>query len=319
MSRLRTLLATAALPLVLVAGGLAPAHAGAGVPATDGAHAAAAPRVPKLTKIRSAHHPGFDRVVFRFRGQVPEVLEVGWARKVTMGGSGFRLPLQGAAFIEVTFVGHTHVERDGTFKRTFKRPVRSLALPNLNHLIVPAHFESVVTAGLGTMKRTRLLRWFTLEDPSRLVIDVGTRFPRAKAKVYFIDKQAAEDGTEPLVRPVRRTVPTPAVAAGSLHRLYAGPTRPERRDDLRLVTSIVRPKSGPDRTGFRDLSIRRGVARVTITGRCSSGGSTITVADQLMPTLKHWPTVDFVKIFDRDGETGRPKGRSDSIPACLEP
>ena len=45
----------------------------------------------------------------------------------------------------------------------------------------------------------------------------------------------------------------------------------------------------------------------------------MTVADEIMATLRQFDTVDVVKIFDPFGRTERPTGRTDSIPGCLEP
>jgi hypothetical protein len=61
------------------------------------------------------------------------------------------------------------------------------------------------------------------------------------------------------------------------------------------------------------------VARVQLTGGCSSGGSTVTIAGEIMPTLRQLGTVDWVKIYDPAGHTEHPLGHQDSIPACLEP
>jgi hypothetical protein len=72
-------------------------------------------------------------------------------------------------------------------------------------------------------------------------------------------------------------------------------------------------------TGFKNLTIRDGVARVWLTGRVASGGSTFTVASEIMPTLKQFPSVRWVKIYDQNGRTERPFGHSDSIPFSLEP
>jgi hypothetical protein len=41
--------------------------------------------------------------------------------------------------------------------------------------------------------------------------------------------------------------------------------------------------------------------------------------DEIMPTLKQFPSVHWVKIYDRYGHTERPSGHSDSIPLSLEP
>lgn len=41
--------------------------------------------------------------------------------------------------------------------------------------------------------------------------------------------------------------------------------------------------------------------------------------DELIPTLKALPNVDWVKIYDGHGTTLRPNGLSDSYPECLFP
>jgi Fe-S cluster biogenesis protein NfuA len=62
-----------------------------------------------------------------------------------------------------------------------------------------------------------------------------------------------------------------------------------------------------------------GVAKVRLTGACSSGGSTVTIAGQIVPTLKQLPVVRAVKIYDARTTTEQPFGVTDSIPVCLEP
>ena len=61
------------------------------------------------------------------------------------------------------------------------------------------------------------------------------------------------------------------------------------------------------------------MARVQLYGKTSSGGSTFTIATEIMPTLKQFRAVRWVKIHDRSGHTERPFGYSDSIPFGLEP
>jgi hypothetical protein len=72
-------------------------------------------------------------------------------------------------------------------------------------------------------------------------------------------------------------------------------------------------------TGFEILFIRDGVARIQLTGKLSSAGSTFTIANEIMPTLKQFRSVRWVKIYDQKGHTERPFGHSDSIPLSLEP
>lgn len=52
---------------------------------------------------------------------------------------------------------------------------------------------------------------------------------------------------------------------------------------------------------------------------CSSGGSTSTVADLMMSTLKQFASVDHVKIYDARRSTEVRGEHTDSIPTCLQP
>ena len=81
---------------------------------------------------------------------------------------------------------------------------------------------------------------------------------------------------------------------------------------MRLETSRTK--------GFRDLRVSAaGVAHLSLVGGCRGGGDVITVADEIMATLEPFPEIEWVKVYDRSGQTQRPFGRSDSIPDCLAP
>jgi hypothetical protein len=162
------------------------------------------------------------------------------------------------------------------------------------------------------MKRTRIIRATRLRRPSRFVVDVATRFPKAEVGIWFVDEAALIAGRLPDVVSVERKVPRGRRAESALHRLYAGPTEREARAGLRFIDSGT--------TGFEDLRVdRRGVAHVTLRGHCDSRGSTMTVANQIMPTLRQLGRIDWVKIYERGGETLYPQGKSDSLPGCLQP
>jgi hypothetical protein len=45
----------------------------------------------------------------------------------------------------------------------------------------------------------------------------------------------------------------------------------------------------------------------------------VTIAGEIMPTLRQFADVDHVKILAPDGTTENPTGHTDSIPECLEP
>lgn len=274
---------------------------------------------PVLVAVRTGHHPGFDRIVFDFDGGLPSHLKARWSDGPRYRGSGAPMDVHGNAFLEVEMFAHTSNEAYGGPGVT--DPARAIGLPNVNDMRGAWSYEGAITVGFGLMQRTEIPRTFTLENPSRFVVDISTDFPQRWARVYFVDEDRATSGQEPIVRHVFRRVPFPAVSRGQLHRFYAGPTPAEKRDGLVVVHSLVLPGSLEEehRTGFTDLRVSNGVLHMAFNRPCSSGGSTITPANQLMPTLTYWSTVDHVKLYDEDGSTADPTGRSDSIPACLEP
>ena len=129
--------------------------------------------------------------------------------------------------------------------------------------------------------------------------------------VWFADEAAVQSGAEPIFKPVTRTVSVVTPASGALDALFAGPSAAEQAAGFRLITSGA--------TGYSHLHIEGGVASVSLVGGCASGGSTMTIAGEIMPTLKQFASVTYVKIYAPDGTTEDPTGPSDSIPFCLEP
>lgn len=267
-----------------------------------------APTIPTLEAIRAAHHPGYDRLVFQFRGGLPARHDVNYVPEVIGDGSGEPVPIVGNAFLHVVFspaVGH-----DDAGQGTYGPTRRTVALPNIIQIVNSGDFEAVLSFGVGLARREPF-RVFTLTRPSRVVIDVRTPFRTVPVRDFFLFQPAFAAGRPPYVRAVRRPVIPPAVGAGALQRLFAGPTGPEFATGLRFIASGA--------TGFADLSVRDGIARVRLTGGCSSGGSTFTIADEIVPTLTQFRSVRWVKIFDPAGHTEHPAGHTNSIPECLEP
>ncbi len=130
--------------------------------------------------------------------------------------------------------------------------------------------------------------------------------------VYFLDENQFAVGAAPYERPVTRTVPATAnLPLAVLEQLFLGPTAEEQAAGLALVLSGA--------TGFRDFHVEDGVAHVTLTGKCNSGGSTYTIANLIFANLAQFPEIESVKIYDENGETGSPEGKMSSIPLCLEP
>jgi len=132
------------------------------------------------------------------------------------------------------------------------------------------------------------------------------------ATVYFTDTHRFAVGTPPFEVPVTRLVPATAdPPAAVLTEFFKGPTAEERRRGLDAITSGF--------TGFSRLEIRDGIARVYLTGPCSSGGAAYTVAQPILKNLLQFKEIRYVKIYDAAGTTEEPEGPTNSIPFCLEP
>lgn len=273
-----------------------------GVPAV-GALASTAVTTPTLVAIRAAHHPGFDRLVFEFRGGLPAQRSARYVSQVIDDPSGKVVPLVGSARLLVRFFAADGHNSQGHI--TYGPTRRTFALPGLIQVANAGDFEAVLSFGAG-VARKEPFHLFTLTNPSRVVIDISTPFRTVTVHDFFLDSDNFE-----LSSAVDRPVIPPMTAFGALQRLYAGPTQPELAAGLRLVTSRT--------TGFSKVTIIDNVARVFLTGGCNSGGSTFTIANEIFPTLKQFASVRFVKIFSPFGHTEQPTGHTDSIPICLEP
>lgn len=302
--RIATVLAVAVAAVLAAVTLPAPASAVAGTTRTSsGAQTGNA----VLVDIRAASHPRFDRVVFEFAVRAPRV-SVTWVDELTGIGSGLPIPVAGRAILQVRMSGtDAHVNGTPTV------PVRTAyAMKNVITTVSAGDFEGEVVYGIGVLAPTPF-RTMRLVHPNRLVIDLSTACLQTVTRsVMFVDTNKVLANVDPPVTAVRRQVLARTPATGVMDRLYAGPTPAETARGLTFVAS--------ESTGFARLRISNQIARVQLTGGCSSGGSAVaTVATQIFPTLKQFGSVDWVKIYDPAGHTETPWGRSDSIPECLEP
>ncbi len=276
------------------------------VPATVAA-APAAPRNPTLVGIRAAQHHGFDRVVYDFAGGLPNRIRLRYVTTLVADGSGRPVRIAGRAILRLSmFPAEAHT---GAAVNTAPR---RLAFPykNVMTTVRAGDFEGYVTYGIGLAKRTHY-KVFTLHNPDRVVVDSRNTFSTTRKRMWLFNQPRYLANTPPFFTPRYRQVRTTAPATGVMDRVFAGPTQHEKALGLRLIRSRA--------TGFTGLRISDRVARVQLTGGCTSGGSTVTVAGEIMPSLRQFSTVRWVKIYDPSGHTERPGGHSDSIPTCLEP
>lgn len=287
-----------AAPLVLAPG-----------PASSGtARASSAPPTPVLVGVRAAHRGDVDRIVFEFRGGLPATRQVGYVDRLFADGSGRRVRVAGQALLRMRFEPAQAHNDDGSPTAAPRRV--AYALPNVMTAVRAGDFEAVTTYGLGLARRTRV-RVTTLQAPPRVVVEIDAGFATVQRKVWFFHRDRFVDNREPFFVPVRRPVVPGTPATGLMDRLFAGPLPGERARGLRLL------RSGAN--GYDDLTVAGGVADLRLTGRCSSGGSTVSIAGEVLATLKQLPTVDRVVLRDAAGSTLDPDGPGDSTPACLEP
>lgn len=275
------------------------------VPLAATGPAPAAPPVPMLVGISAARVGDVDRVVFEFAGGLPRV-RARYVDELVGDASGLPVRIAGRAVLRLRFSPADAHDADGptvTGRRAF-------GLPNVMTAVRAGDFEAVTTYGLGLARRSPY-DVATLRNPPRVVVDVDAEFPTEERKVWFFHEQRFVDNQEPFFVPRSRPVRVHAPATGVMDRLFAGPLPREKTNGLRLLRSRA--------TSFADLSIESGVARVRLVGGCSSGGSTVTIAGSIMPTLRQFPSADWVKIYDPAGGTASPSGSSDSIPDCLNP
>jgi hypothetical protein len=287
--------------------GSAVAALGLGLLITPTAPATAGPPdPPTLTAVKAKHVGDVDRVTFTFSGGVPDHVYPQWVDRVAYDGSGLPVRVAGAKVLVVGFTSATAHDEDGltVARRT------AYALPNVITSVYAGDFEGYVAVGLGVQKQTSYTVT-KLTNPDRVLVDVDADFPTTTRKIWLVDTDAVETGDGPVFVPRARRVRADAPAAAALHALFAGPTPRERAAGLRLVRSGA--------WGFDDLAIADEVARLRLTRGCKSGGSTVTVAGEIAPTLRQFPTVDWVKISAPGGGTEQPGGPSDSIPTCLDP
>ena len=247
-----------------------------------------------------------DRVTFGFTNGLPADIFVKWVDTLHHDGSGLPARVAGTKVLMVVFIGAYGHDANGSTTKART----AYALPNVITAVDAGDFEGTVTFGLGVQKRTSYTVT-KLQNPDRVVVDVRAGFPTTNRKIWLVDTDAVETGNGPYFVPRQRPIRNDAPAAAALHALFAGPTPQERADGLRLVTSHA--------WGFADLRIADRIARLRLTRGCNSNGSTITVAGEIMPTLRQFPTVDWVKIYGPGGSTEQPQGQVDSIPTCLEP
>ena len=168
--RVRVTLVAAALATVALVLGAAPAIAASSSSSAASQSSAKVVTLPELVAVRTAHHPGFDRITFEFKGSRPSP-SVRYVSQLTEDASGKPVHLAGGAAIEVVFHGANAHDDQG--KPTVSSRRFSPGLPVLKEVALIGDFEGVVSYGLGVDHRTSF-NVLQLSSPSRIAVDIST-------------------------------------------------------------------------------------------------------------------------------------------------
>lgn len=133
-----------------------------------------------VTDLRAGRHPCFDRLVVDIGDDAPPGWNVGYVDRVRAPGSGFRVPLRGAAELRVIVRSPAYTPvRQPTYDPADPDEALDVSgFDTFRQVAFAGSFEAQSVIGLGV--RARLpFRVFTLDGTpgrSRLVIDVAHRW-----------------------------------------------------------------------------------------------------------------------------------------------
>jgi len=129
--------------------------------------------LPVLADVRTAHHPGFDRITFELAGPLPGY-RIGYVQSLTEDASGRPVSLAGGATMEVVMrPAQAHANPLNSGAPTVNGLPFSPGLPSLKEVDQTGDFENVVSYGLGIDHRVPF-RVVELTGPSRIAVDVAT-------------------------------------------------------------------------------------------------------------------------------------------------
>ncbi|MFH1185627.1 MAG: NBR1-Ig-like domain-containing protein [Chloroflexota bacterium] len=135
--------------------------------------------------------------------------------------------------------------------------------------------------------------------------------PPVIVDIYFTNTRPAGTRTAPFEEAVRRTIPGSASAiAAALDQYFIGPSIEEQSRGLAALRNGF--------VGHRRVEFVNGVLSVYLAGNCQPTGSGYTLAQPLIATLKQFPGVLYVKIYDAYDHTGDAVSAADSWPVCLD-
>lgn len=126
-----------------------------------------------VTDIRVGRHDGFDRVVFELGGSGTPGWTVRYVDQPTDDGSGNPVGLDGDAFLEVFITGTGYPMDTGVTEYSGPNPLDAEGTAEVEQVLYRGVFEGQTQAFVGIDDDDREpFRVFTLQDPTRVVVDL---------------------------------------------------------------------------------------------------------------------------------------------------
>ena len=129
--------------------------------------------------------------------------------------------------------------------------------------------------------------------------------------IYFTNTRPSGTGSALFDQAVRREIPGSAnTMAVALDEYFRGPTVEEQSQGLMVLRNGF--------VSYRKVELINGILSVYLAGNCQPTGIGYSIAQPLIATLKQFPGVLRVKIYDAYDHTGDAFSAADSWPACLD-
>lgn len=125
-----------------------------------------------VTDVRVGHHDGFDRVVFELGGTGTPGWRVEYVDQPVDDGKGDVVAVDGDAYLQVMISGSGYPMDTGVEEYAGPNPVRAGDDGEVEEVLLRGVFEGYTQAFVGVDDEQRPFRVFSLEDPTRVVVDV---------------------------------------------------------------------------------------------------------------------------------------------------
>jgi hypothetical protein len=124
----------------------------------------------EFVQVKVGKHSGYDRVVFEFKGDLPNYKVNYVEPPIWLGESGEKVKISGRAFVEVTFYAVGTPESGDFPNELLEFPKEKLNMTVVNEIKMSNWWEGVLSLAVG-LKAKKLYRVEALSNPSRLVVD----------------------------------------------------------------------------------------------------------------------------------------------------